>query len=142
MRTRKGSRGLQLKQGGFVSTATPLSYRYRYLPIITEIWLRNLRPFDNRSIGQIFLWPTVWKENRYKTNATPLGLLISEFILGVFALIFLFVSTPLNGFPIRKDTLRPNEELDDSELYPMTSSSRYIQKYQQKCRSNKCELYG
>ena len=90
----------------------------------------------------MFLWPIVWKENRYENNAVPLGLLISEFILGVFALIFIFVPTPLNAYPIRMHSLRPNEELDDSELYPMTSSSRYIQEYQQKCRSNKCELYG
>ena len=66
----------------------------------------------------------MWKENRYENNSVPLALLISEFILGVFALIFLFVPTPLNGYPIRMHNLRQNEDFDDNELYLMTSSSR------------------
>ena len=57
-------------------------------------------------------------------DATALVLLIVEFILGLFALLFLFIDTPVNGYPIRMYSLRSGKGVDDSELYLMTSSSR------------------
>ena len=88
---------------------------------------------------QVFLWPTVWKESRYYKNCVPTGkpgsepctvdatalaLLIVEFVLGLCALLFLFVDTPVNGYPIRMHSLRNDKGVDDNELYLMTSSSR------------------
>ena len=70
---------------------------------------------------------TVSTESNCKTYgvcATPLTLLIFEFIFGALALVFLFVETPINGYPIRIHSLRDND-IDDNELYLMTSSSRF-----------------
>jgi len=96
----------------------------------------------------MFLWPTVWKDNRYLcptasplnssvapftteiTKETPkicgaaLGLLVTEVLLEALVFAALFVRSPINQFPIRTDGLRKSYAVDDTNYHLMTSSSR------------------
>lgn len=96
----------------------------------------------------MFLWPTVWKDNRYLcpiasplnssvapfnteiTKETPkicgaaLGLLVTEVLLEALVFAALFVRSPVNQFPIRTDGLRKSYAVDDTNYHLMTSSSR------------------
>ena len=96
----------------------------------------------------MFLWPTVWKNNRYlcptasplnssvvpfdtkiikeapKICGAALGLLVTEVLLEALVFAALFVRSPVNQFPIRTDGLRKSYAVDDTNYHLMTSSSR------------------
>ena len=91
---------------------------------------------------QMFLWLTVWKENRYycphqkskietespipnrEVCGTSLGLLIAELVLEAVVIFALLVKTQINHYPIRMDGLRQTFAVDDTTYHMMTSSSR------------------
>ena len=96
----------------------------------------------------MFLWPTVWKNNRYlcptasplnssvvpfdakiikeapKICGAALGLLVTEVLLEALVFAALFLRSPVNQFPIRTDGLRKSYAVDDTNYHLMTSSSR------------------
>ena len=134
----------------FSDSEEPKSYQFGLLRKLGGIvcLVLYLSSFSYQFL-QMFLWPTVWKDNRYlcpvasplnsssispfnaeitkdstKVCGAALGLLVTEVVLEGFVFAALFVRSPVNQFPIRTDGLRKSYAVDDTNYHLMTSSSR------------------